>query len=32
MKNDEFKIGRFFIVNGIINEAQLKEALELQRG
>ncbi|HOK03323.1 MAG TPA: hypothetical protein PKX79_12330 [Spirochaetota bacterium] len=30
-EKDEYKIGRFFIENGIINEAQLKEALELQR-
>jgi hypothetical protein len=28
--NEEYKIGRFFIENGIINEAQLQEALELQ--
>ena len=27
---EEYKIGKFFIENGIINEAQLKEALELQ--
>lgn len=26
----EYKIGKFFIENGIINQAQLKEALELQ--
>ncbi len=30
-KNEEYKIGRFFIENGIINEVQLKEALELQK-
>jgi len=30
-EKDEYKIGRFLIENGIINEAQLKEALELQR-
>lgn len=29
-KTDEYRIGKFFIENGIINEAQLKEALELQ--
>ena len=26
----EYRIGRFFVENGIINQAQLKEALELQ--
>lgn len=30
-KEEEYKIGKFFIENGIINEAQLKEALELQK-
>lgn len=30
-KEEEYKIGRFFIENGIINEVQLKEALELQK-
>lgn len=29
-KEEEYKIGKFFIENGIINEVQLKEALELQ--
>lgn len=29
-KEDDYKIGKFFIENGIINESQLKEALELQ--
>ncbi|HOP65031.1 MAG TPA: hypothetical protein PK358_11165 [Spirochaetota bacterium] len=29
-KQEEYKIGKFFIENGIINESQLKEALELQ--
>lgn len=28
--NEEYKIGRFFIENGIINESQLQEALDLQ--
>lgn len=28
--SNEYKIGRFFIDNGIINESQLNEALELQ--
>lgn len=28
--NNEYKIGRFFVENGIINEYQLNEALELQ--
>lgn len=28
--NEEYKIGRFFIENGIINETQLQEALDLQ--
>lgn len=26
----EYRIGKFFVENGIINESQLKEALELQ--
>lgn len=30
-KEEEYKIGKFFIENGIINESQLKEALELQQ-
>lgn len=30
-KDEEYQIGRFFIENGIINESQLKEALELQK-
>lgn len=29
--DDEYKIGRFFTENGIINEYQLNEALELQK-
>ena len=29
-KADEYKIGKFFTENGIVTEAQLKEALELQ--
>ncbi|HNX22938.1 MAG TPA: hypothetical protein PKG60_02750 [Spirochaetota bacterium] len=28
---DEYKIGKFFTENGIINEYQLNEALELQK-
>ena len=27
----EYKIGKFFVENGIINHAQLKEALDLQK-
>ena len=30
-KEDEYKIGKFFIENGIINDSQLKEALDLQK-
>ena len=30
MDDEEYKIGRFFIENGIINETQLQEALDLQ--
>ena len=29
-REDEYRIGKFFIENGIVNEAQLKEALDLQ--
>jgi hypothetical protein len=29
--DDEYKIGRFFTENGIINDYQLNEALELQK-
>ena len=29
-KEEEYKIGKFFTENGIINESQLKEALDLQ--
>ncbi len=28
---EEYKIGRFFVENGIITDSQLKEALELQK-
>ena len=28
--DNEYRIGKFFVENGIINKAQLKEALELQ--
>ncbi len=28
--NNEYRIGKFFLENGIINEYQLNEALELQ--
>lgn len=31
IKDDEYKIGEFFIENGIIDQSQLKEALELQK-
>jgi len=30
INNDEYKIGKFFVENGIINDYQLNEALELQ--
>jgi len=30
INGEEYKIGRFFIENGIINDYQLNEALELQ--
>ncbi len=30
INDNEYKIGEFFVENGIINESQLKEALELQ--
>ena len=30
-KVDEFKIGKFFVENNIINQSQLDEALELQK-
>ena len=29
--DNEYKIGEFFIENGIINQSQLKDALELQK-
>ncbi len=29
--NDEYRIGMFFVENGIINDSQLNEALELQK-
>lgn len=31
IKDDEYKIGEFFIENGIIDQSQLNEALELQK-
>jgi hypothetical protein len=31
INNDEYKIGEFFIENGIIDQSQLNDALELQR-
>lgn len=31
MATNEYKIGEFFIENGIINQSQLKDALELQK-
>ena len=31
INDDEYKIGRFFTENGIINDSQLNEALELQK-
>ena len=30
-KDEEYKIGKFFTENGIINDYQLNEALELQK-
>ena len=30
INDDEYKIGKFFVENGIINDSQLQEALELQ--
>jgi hypothetical protein len=30
INDEEYKIGRFFVENGIINDSQLQEALELQ--
>jgi len=30
INDDEYKIGRFFVENGIINDSQLQEALDLQ--
>jgi hypothetical protein len=31
INNDEYKIGEFFIENGIIDQSQLNDALELQK-
>jgi hypothetical protein len=31
IKDDEYRIGEFLIENGIINQSQLTEALELQK-
>ena len=31
IKDDEYKIGEFFIENGIIDQSQLNEAIELQK-
>lgn len=31
INNDEYKIGEFFIENGIIDQSQLDDALELQK-
>ena len=30
IENNEYRIGKFFVENGIINEYQLNDALELQ--
>ena len=31
INENEYKIGEFFIENGIVNQSQLKDALELQK-
>lgn len=31
INDEEYKIGRFFVENGIINNSQLQEALDLQK-